>query len=59
MHSIQFSQAEIQAIQYDRYHHPDPRVARRMEILLLKHAVPLPPNKTLEEHVQTQDDFLK
>lgn len=22
-------------------------------------AVPLPPKKTLEEHVQTQDDFLK
>jgi transposase len=38
MHSIQFSPAEIQAIQFDRYHHPDPRVARRMEILLLKNA---------------------
>lgn len=38
MHSIQFSPAEIQAIQYERFHHPDPRVARRMEILILKHA---------------------
>jgi transposase len=92
-----------------RYHHPDPRGAKRMEILWLKHvemthekiaeiagvcrstvqrllnlyrlsgieavrrflretlglkwrktaSVPLPPNRTLEEHVQTQEAFLK
>jgi transposase len=31
-----FPEAVIEAIAHDRYHHPDPRVQRRMEILWLK-----------------------
>lgn len=31
-----FSEAAVEAIAHDRYHHPDPRVQQRMEILWLK-----------------------
>jgi len=31
-----FSEAVVEAIARDRYHHPDPRVQERMEILWLK-----------------------
>ena len=31
-----FTEAAIEAIAHDRYHHPDPRVQQRMEILWLK-----------------------
>ena len=31
------SEADVQAIAHERYHHPDPRVQRQMEILWLKH----------------------
>jgi hypothetical protein len=31
-----FSEAVVEAIAHDRYHHPDPRVQERMEILWLK-----------------------
>jgi transposase len=37
MREITFSAADVQAMAHDRYHHPDPRVPRRMEILWLKH----------------------
>jgi transposase len=37
MRQITFNEADVQAIAHDRYHHPDPRVQRRMEILWLKH----------------------
>jgi transposase len=37
MRSIPFSEADLEAIAYDRYHHPDPRVQRQMEVLWLKH----------------------
>src|SRR5215210_3275087 len=37
MREISFSAVDVQAIAHDRYHHPDPRVQRRMEILWLKH----------------------
>jgi len=37
MREITFSEADVQAIAHDRYHHPDPHVQRRMEILWLKH----------------------
>jgi transposase len=37
MREISFSEAEVQAISYERYHHPDPRVQRHMEVLCLKH----------------------
>jgi transposase len=37
MREITFSEADVQAIAHDRYHHPDPRVQRRMTILWLKH----------------------
>ena len=37
MRQITFSEADLQVIAHERYHHPDPRVQRRMEILWLKH----------------------
>jgi transposase len=37
MREITFTEADVQAIAHDRYHHPDPRVQRHMEILWLKH----------------------
>jgi len=37
MRQITFSEADVQAIAHERYHHPDPRVQRHMEILWLKH----------------------
>jgi transposase len=37
MREITFSEADVQAIGHDRYHHPEPRVQRYMEILWLKH----------------------
>ena len=33
---IEFSDQEIAALDYERYHHPHPRVQRRMEAVLLK-----------------------
>jgi transposase len=36
MHRIEFSESDLAIIRHERYHHPDPRVARRMEILILK-----------------------
>lgn len=37
MRQIIFSEADVQTIAHERYHHPDPRVQRHMEILWLKH----------------------
>ena len=37
MRQITFSEADVQAIAHERYHHLDPRVQRHMEILWLKH----------------------
>lgn len=37
MRKITFSAADVQAIGHDRYHHPEPRVQRYMEILWLKY----------------------
>src|SRR3954466_6827075 len=37
MREITFSEADVQAISHDRYHYPDPRVQRHMEVLWLKH----------------------
>jgi transposase len=37
MRKITFSEADVQAIAHERYHHPDPRVQHQMEILWLKH----------------------
>lgn len=37
MRKIMFSEADVQAIAHERYHHPDPRVQRQMEILWAKH----------------------
>lgn len=37
MRNITFSEAEVQAIAHERYHHPDPQVQRDMEILWAKH----------------------
>jgi transposase len=36
MHQIEFPESDLEIIRYERFHHPDPRVARRMEILFLK-----------------------
>jgi len=33
---IEFSDAEIKALKFQRYYHPHPRVQRKMEALLLK-----------------------
>jgi len=37
MREITFSEADVQAIAHDRFHHPEPRVQRRLEILWLKY----------------------
>ena len=37
MREIIFTEAEVQAIGHERYHHPDPRVQRHFEVLWLKH----------------------
>jgi transposase len=37
MRNLTFSEADVQAIAHERYHHPDPRVQRQMEILWAKH----------------------
>lgn len=36
MINIEFTEDEIKALNYERYHHPHPRVQRRMEALWLK-----------------------
>ncbi|BDM78455.1 hypothetical protein AM10699_51970 [Acaryochloris marina MBIC10699] len=36
MIKIDFTAEEIQHLNYERYHHPHPRVQRRMEVLYLK-----------------------
>ena len=36
MITIEFTQEEIDALEYERYHHPDPKVQKRMEVLYLK-----------------------
>jgi transposase len=37
MRPVTFSEADLEKIQHERYHHPDPRVQRKMEVLWLKH----------------------
>jgi transposase len=37
MRSVTFPEADVGAIADERYHHPDPRVQRKMEVLWLKH----------------------
>src|SRR4051795_9413025 len=37
MRSVTFTEDDLRAIAYDRYHHPDPLVQRKMEVLWLKH----------------------
>jgi transposase len=37
MRHFTFSHADVQAIDHERYHHPDPRVQRHCEVLWLKH----------------------
>ncbi|PXF60542.1 MAG: IS630 family transposase, partial [Candidatus Methanogaster sp.] len=36
MIEIEFTEEEMKALDYERYHHPHPRVQRRMEALWLK-----------------------
>ena len=36
MINIDFTQEEIDALEHERYHHPDPKVQKRMEVLYLK-----------------------
>src|SRR3954453_6476885 len=41
MRAITFSAEDLQALAHERYHHPDPRVQRKMEVLWLKsHQLP-------------------
>lgn len=37
MRHLMFSEADVQALAHERYHHPDPRIQLQMEILWLKH----------------------
>ena len=36
MRAVTFTESDLQAIKHDRYHHPDPHVQRKMEVLWLK-----------------------
>jgi transposase len=36
MIKLAFTEAEIEELEYQRYHHPHPRVQKKMEVLLLK-----------------------
>lgn len=36
MIQIEFSEEDIQQLNYERYHHPHPRVQKKMELLYLK-----------------------
>jgi len=36
MIKINFTETDITQLKYERYHHPHPRVQRKMEALLLK-----------------------
>ena len=36
MIQIEFSEEDIQQLNYERYHHPHPRVQKKMEVLYLK-----------------------
>lgn len=36
MTKIEFTEGDIKALNYERYHHPHPRVQRKMEALWLK-----------------------
>jgi hypothetical protein len=36
MIKIEFAPDEIDALEYERYHHPDPKVQKKMEALYLK-----------------------
>jgi transposase len=37
MRPVTFSEADLEQIAHERYHHPDPRVQRKMEVLWLLH----------------------
>jgi len=37
MRAVAFSEADLEIIAYERYHHPDPQVQRKMEVLWLLH----------------------
>src|SRR3954468_2186142 len=37
MRAVTFPEADVEAIRHERYHHPEPRVQRKMEVLWLKH----------------------
>lgn len=36
MTRIEFTEADVKALHYERFHHPHPRVQRKMEALYLK-----------------------
>jgi len=36
MITIEFSPEEVDALELERYHHPDPKVQKKMEVLYLK-----------------------
>jgi hypothetical protein len=36
MLKIEFSEIDVNALDYERYHHPHPRVQRKMEVVYLK-----------------------
>jgi hypothetical protein len=36
MIQLELTETEIEALDYERYHHPHPQVQRKMEVLYLK-----------------------
>jgi hypothetical protein len=36
MIEIEFTPEAVDALEYERYHHPDPKVQKKMEVLYLK-----------------------
>jgi len=47
MIKIEFTEGDIKALNYERYHHPHPRVQRKMDALWLK-SQGVPHNKTAQ-----------
>src|SRR5262245_12221699 len=51
MRDVTFTEDELRAIKHERYHHPDPNVQRKMEVLWLKH------NGIVHEEIATLADL--
>src|SRR5438046_1631431 len=57
MPTLSFSEEDLRAIAHDRYHHPDPRVQQKMEVLwLTSHGLT---TQTHAEHARDPGDVLR